>query len=93
MIAGLSDNLRGILAILVSALAFVINDALVKLATTELPSSELPNAPPALAVEEAVAAPAEPAVKASEPLLLSNTGRNRTTAFTQKSRMMALIGD
>ena len=41
MIAGLSDNMRGILAMLVSALAFVINDALVKLATSELPTGEI----------------------------------------------------
>ncbi len=41
MIAGLSDNVRGILAILASAMAFVVNDALVKLATSELPTGEI----------------------------------------------------
>ena len=32
----MTDNLRGILAILASATAFVVNDALIKLATEEL---------------------------------------------------------
>lgn len=37
----MSDNLRGILAILASATGFVVNDALVKLATDELPTGEI----------------------------------------------------
>ena len=37
----MTDNQRGILAILASAMAFVINDALVKLATTDLPTGEI----------------------------------------------------
>lgn len=37
----MTDNLRGILAILASATGFVINDALVKLATAELPSGQI----------------------------------------------------
>jgi drug/metabolite transporter (DMT)-like permease len=37
----MSDNLKGILAILLSALGFVVNDALVKLATEELPTGEI----------------------------------------------------
>ncbi|MFM9940206.1 MAG: DMT family transporter [Hyphomicrobiaceae bacterium] len=37
----MTDNLRGILAILASATAFVVNDALVKLATEELPTGEI----------------------------------------------------
>lgn len=37
----MSDNLRGILAILASATGFVVNDALVKLATAELPTGEI----------------------------------------------------
>lgn len=37
----MTDNMRGILAILASATGFVINDALVKLVTEELPTSEI----------------------------------------------------
>ncbi len=37
----MTDNLRGILAILASATGFVVNDALVKLATAELPSGQI----------------------------------------------------
>lgn len=37
----MTDNLRGILAILASATGFVLNDALVKLATEELPTGEI----------------------------------------------------
>jgi drug/metabolite transporter (DMT)-like permease len=37
----MTDNLRGILAILASASAFAVNDALVKLATEELPTGEI----------------------------------------------------
>ena len=37
----MTDNLRGILAILASATGFVVNDALVKLATEELPTGEI----------------------------------------------------
>ena len=37
----MNDNLRGILAITASATGFVTNDALVKLATTELPTGEI----------------------------------------------------
>lgn len=37
----MNDNLRGILAILASACGFVVNDALVKLATSELPTGEI----------------------------------------------------
>ena len=37
----MTDNLRGILAILASATAFVVNDALIKLATEELPTGEI----------------------------------------------------
>ncbi|MEZ5851321.1 MAG: DMT family transporter [Hyphomicrobiaceae bacterium] len=37
----MTDNLRGILAILASATGFVINDALVKLATQHLPSGQI----------------------------------------------------
>ena len=37
----MTDNLRGILAILASATAFVVNDTLVKLATEELPTGEI----------------------------------------------------
>lgn len=37
----MSDNLKGILAILLSACGFVINDAMVKLATDELPTGEI----------------------------------------------------
>jgi len=37
----MSDNLRGILAMLASATGFIVNDALVKLATAELPTGEI----------------------------------------------------
>jgi drug/metabolite transporter (DMT)-like permease len=37
----LSDNLRGILAVLAGSTAFVLNDALVKLLSDELPSGEI----------------------------------------------------
>jgi drug/metabolite transporter (DMT)-like permease len=37
----MTDNLRGIAAILASATGFVVNDAIVKLATEELPTGEL----------------------------------------------------
>ena len=37
----MSANLRGILAVLVASTAFVLNDALVKLVSAELPSSEI----------------------------------------------------
>ena len=37
----MTDNLKGILAILASALGFVVNDGLIKLATTELPTGEI----------------------------------------------------
>lgn len=37
----MTDNVRGIVAILLSATGFVINDAMVKLATDELPTGEL----------------------------------------------------
>ena len=37
----MTDNLRGILAILASATGFVVNDSLVKLATSELPTGEI----------------------------------------------------
>ena len=37
----MTDNMRGILAILASATGFVVNDALVKLATAELPTGEI----------------------------------------------------
>lgn len=37
----MTDNLRGILAILASSAGFVVNDALVKLATAELPTSQI----------------------------------------------------
>ena len=37
----MTDNLRGILAILASATAFVVNDTLVKLATEHLPTGEI----------------------------------------------------
>ena len=37
----MTDNLRGILAVLVASTAFVLNDALVKLVSAELPSSEI----------------------------------------------------
>ncbi len=37
----MTDNVKGILAILASALAFVVNDALVKLTTSELPNGQI----------------------------------------------------
>lgn len=37
----MTDNMRGIIAILASATGFVVNDALVKLATEELPTGEI----------------------------------------------------
>lgn len=37
----MTDNMRGILAILASSTAFVVNDALVKLVTAELPTGEI----------------------------------------------------
>ena len=37
----MTDNLRGIAAILASASGFVVNDAIVKLVTEELPTGEL----------------------------------------------------
>jgi drug/metabolite transporter (DMT)-like permease len=37
----MTDNLRGILAVLTGSTAFVLNDALVKLASAELPASEI----------------------------------------------------
>ncbi len=37
----MTDNLRGILAILISAAGFVTNDALVKVVTTELPTGQI----------------------------------------------------
>jgi len=37
----MSANLRGILAVLVASTAFVFNDALVKLVSSELPASEI----------------------------------------------------
>lgn len=37
----MTDNLRGILAVLVGSTAFVLNDALVKLSSPELPASEI----------------------------------------------------
>ena len=37
----MTDNLRGILAVLVACTAFVLNDALVKLLSAELPSGEI----------------------------------------------------
>jgi drug/metabolite transporter (DMT)-like permease len=37
----MSANLRGILAVLIASTAFVLNDALVKLVSSELPSSEI----------------------------------------------------
>lgn len=37
----MTDNMRGILALLASSTAFVFNDAVVKLVTTELPTSEI----------------------------------------------------
>ena len=37
----MTDNLRGILAILASATGFVVNDALIKLVTEELPTGEI----------------------------------------------------
>jgi drug/metabolite transporter (DMT)-like permease len=37
----MTDNLRGIIAVLISAAAFVINDAMVKLLSDELPSGEI----------------------------------------------------
>jgi drug/metabolite transporter (DMT)-like permease len=37
----MSDNLKGILAILLSATGFVLNDAMVKLATEELPTGQI----------------------------------------------------
>ena len=37
----MTDNLRGILAVLVGSTAFVLNDALVKLVSAELPSGEI----------------------------------------------------
>ena len=37
----MTDNLRGILAILISATGFVTNDALVKMVTTELPTGQI----------------------------------------------------
>lgn len=37
----MSDNLRGIIAILLSATGFVFNDAMVKLATEELPTGQI----------------------------------------------------
>jgi drug/metabolite transporter (DMT)-like permease len=36
-----TDNLRGILAVLIGSFAFVLNDALVKLVSAELPSGEI----------------------------------------------------
>jgi drug/metabolite transporter (DMT)-like permease len=36
-----TDNLRGIIAVLIASAAFVINDAIVKLVSAELPSSEI----------------------------------------------------
>jgi drug/metabolite transporter (DMT)-like permease len=36
-----TDNLRGILAVLIGSAAFVVNDALVKLVSVELPSGEI----------------------------------------------------
>lgn len=37
----MTDNLRGILAVLVGSTAFVLNDAMVKLSSPELPASEI----------------------------------------------------
>ena len=37
----MTDNLRGILAVLIASTAFVMNDALVKLVSAELPSGEI----------------------------------------------------
>ena len=37
----MSANLRGILAVLVASTAFVLNDALIKLVSAELPASEI----------------------------------------------------
>jgi drug/metabolite transporter (DMT)-like permease len=37
----MTDNLRGILAVLIASTAFVMNDALVKLVTRELPAGEI----------------------------------------------------
>lgn len=37
----MTDNLRGILAVLIGSFAFVLNDALVKLVSAELPSGEI----------------------------------------------------
>ena len=37
----MTDNLRGIAAILASASGFVVNDAIVKLVTEELPTGEI----------------------------------------------------
>jgi len=36
-----TDNLRGIIAVLIASAAFVINDAIVKLVSAELPSGEI----------------------------------------------------
>jgi drug/metabolite transporter (DMT)-like permease len=36
-----NDNARGVLSVLAASTAFVINDALVKLASAELPSGEI----------------------------------------------------
>ena len=37
----MTDNLRGILAVLVSSVAFIFNDVCVKLVSDELPSGEI----------------------------------------------------
>ena len=37
----MTDNLRGIIAVLISSVAFVLNDVCVKLASDELPSGEI----------------------------------------------------
>ena len=37
----MTDNLRGIIAVLIASAAFVINDAIVKLVSAELPSGEI----------------------------------------------------
>ena len=41
MAKAMTDNLRGILAVLVGSTAFVLNDAMVKLVSAELPSGEI----------------------------------------------------
>ena len=37
----MTDNLRGIVAVLIGSAAFVVNDAIIKLISAELPSGEI----------------------------------------------------